>query len=86
MPATVGDRWFIGLPEIASLLFFIGLFIFIVFTALTKAPLLPKRNPFIEESSCKILFKFNLKYEQVKKSTTKTLFEEILDKSYVQNC
>lgn len=50
MPATVGDRWFIGLPEIASLLFFIGLFIFIVFTALTKAPLLPKRNPFIEES------------------------------------
>lgn len=50
MPATVGDRWFIGLPEIGSLLFFIGLFIFIVFTALTKAPLLPKRNPFIEES------------------------------------
>jgi len=50
MPATVGDRWFIGVPEIASLLFFFGLFIFVVFSALTKAPLVPKRNPFIEES------------------------------------
>lgn len=50
MPGTVGDQWFIGLPEIASLAFFAGLFIFVSFTALTKAPLLPKRNPFIEES------------------------------------
>ncbi len=50
MPATVGDRWFIGIPEIGSLLFFIGLFIFVVFNALTKTPLLAKRNPFIEES------------------------------------
>ncbi len=50
MPGTVGDRWFIGIPEIASILFFLGLFIFVVFTALTKAPLLAKRNPFIEES------------------------------------
>jgi hypothetical protein len=50
MPGTVGDRWFIGVPEISSVLFFLGLFIFTVFTALTKAPLLPKRNPFIEES------------------------------------
>jgi hypothetical protein len=50
MPATVGDQWFIGIPEIASILFFLGLFIFVVFSALTKAPLVPKRNPFIEES------------------------------------
>jgi hypothetical protein len=50
MPGTVGDRWFIGIPEIASVLFFLGLFIYSVFTALTKVPLLPKRNPFIEES------------------------------------
>ncbi|WP_338408009.1 quinol:cytochrome C oxidoreductase [uncultured Flavobacterium sp.] len=50
MPGTVGDKWFIGIPEIASVLFFLGLFIYVVFTALTKAPLLPKRNPFIEES------------------------------------
>lgn len=50
MPATVGDKWFIGSAEIGSVLFFLGLFIFVVFSALAKAPLLPKRNPFIEES------------------------------------
>lgn len=50
MPATVGDQWFIGAGEIGALLFFLGLFILVVFTALTKSPLLPKRNPFIEES------------------------------------
>ena len=50
MPGTVGDKWFIGVSEIASILFFLGLFIFTVFTALTKSPLLAKRNPFIEES------------------------------------
>ncbi|MDV7139964.1 quinol:cytochrome C oxidoreductase [Maribacter sp. TH_r10] len=50
MPSTVGDQWSIGIPEIGSVLFFAGLFIFWVFRALTKAPLQPKRNPFIEES------------------------------------
>ena len=50
MPGTVGDQWFIGVAEIGSVLFFLGLFIYVVFSALTKAPLLPKRNPFIEES------------------------------------
>ena len=50
MPPTVGDQWFIGVSEIGSLLFFIGLFVYVVFIALTKAPLIPKRNPFIEES------------------------------------
>ncbi|TDD96542.1 quinol:cytochrome C oxidoreductase [Flavobacterium cellulosilyticum] len=50
MPGTVGDQWFIGVSEIASILFFLGLFIYVVFTALSKAPLLPKRNPYIEES------------------------------------
>nr|WP_321221656.1 quinol:cytochrome C oxidoreductase [uncultured Psychroserpens sp.] len=50
MPATVGDQWSIGIPEISSIFLFAGLFIFIVFTALTKQPLEPKRNPFIKES------------------------------------
>ncbi len=50
MPATVGDQWTIGIPEIGAVCFFAGLFIFWVFRALTKAPLQPKRNPFIEES------------------------------------
>ena len=50
MPATVGDQWFIGVSEISSVLFFAGLFIFVVFTALTKAPLTSEGNPYIEES------------------------------------
>ncbi|RKE99080.1 quinol:cytochrome C oxidoreductase [Ichthyenterobacterium magnum] len=50
MPATVGDRWYIGIPELGSICLFAGLFIFIVFTALSKHPLLAKGNPFIKES------------------------------------
>ncbi len=50
MPATVGDQWYIGIPEIGAILFFAGLFILWVFRAISKVPLQPKRNPFIEES------------------------------------
>ena len=50
MPATVGDRWFIGVPELSAVALFLGLFLWIVFYALSKAPLLPKGNPFIKES------------------------------------
>lgn len=50
MPATVGESWSIGIGEIGSFIFFLGLFIFVVFTSLTKAPLLAKGNAFIEES------------------------------------
>lgn len=50
MPATVGDQWFIGIPEISSVLFFLGLFVFVVFSAMAKSPLLAERDPFIEES------------------------------------
>lgn len=50
MPGTVGDRWFIGIPEIGSMLLFGGLFLLVTLTSLTKAPLTPKGNPFIKES------------------------------------
>ncbi|GGD46456.1 quinol:cytochrome C oxidoreductase [Muriicola marianensis] len=50
MPGTVGDQWFIGIPELGALSFFAGAFIFWTFRTLTKVPLQPKRNPFIEES------------------------------------
>lgn len=49
-PATVGDQWYIGVPEIGAVLFFGGAFVFWIFRAMTKAPLQPTRNPFIEES------------------------------------
>ncbi|MGD1944875.1 MAG: quinol:cytochrome C oxidoreductase [Croceivirga sp.] len=50
MPATVGENWYLGIPEIGGILFFGGLFVYWIFNALTKEELLPKRNPFIEES------------------------------------
>ena len=49
-PATVGSNWHIGIPEIGSVLFFLGLFIFVVFSSLAKHPLLAKGNPFLHES------------------------------------
>jgi len=50
MPSAVGDQWFIGSAEIGGFLFFLGLFIFIVFKELTKAPLLAKGDPYMGES------------------------------------
>ncbi|MBK5210411.1 MAG: quinol:cytochrome C oxidoreductase [Flavobacteriaceae bacterium] len=50
MPATVGDQWFIGISEISSLLLVLGIFIYVVFNAMTKVPLLAKGSPFIKES------------------------------------
>ena len=50
MPATVSERWYIGAPEIGAICLFAGLFLYIVFYALSKAPLLAKGNPFIKES------------------------------------
>jgi|TARA_B110000908_G_C10226441_1_gene438184 hypothetical protein len=50
MPATVGDQWFIGIPEISGILFFSGLFIYVVFNSLSKVPLEPSGDPLIKES------------------------------------
>ena len=50
MPSAVGDQWFIGIPEVGGFFFFLGLFIYTVFTALTKAPLLAKGDPYMGES------------------------------------
>jgi hypothetical protein len=49
-PATVGDHYSFGIPEFASILFFLGLFIFIVFRALAKVPTQATGNPFMKES------------------------------------
>ncbi len=50
MPSTVGDQWYIGIPEISAVLFFAGFFIFWVFRAIAAAPLEAQRDPFIGES------------------------------------
>ena len=49
-PGTIGNDWHFGIPEIGAILFFLGLFIFVGFNALTKAPLHAKGNPFMKES------------------------------------
>ena len=50
MPSAVGDRWFIGIPEIGGFLFFFGLFIFVVFKEISKAPLHAAGDPYMGES------------------------------------
>ena len=50
MPSTVGPNWYFGIPEIASICFFLGLFIYVVGTGLSKVSLRPEGNPFIKES------------------------------------
>lgn len=50
MPGTVGESWFIGISEISSVLLVGGIFIFTIFSALSKAPLTVKNNPYLKES------------------------------------
>ena len=50
MPGTVGDQWYIGVPEIGGILFFGGLFIYVVFNTLTEASLEPSGDPLFKES------------------------------------
>ena len=50
MPSAVGDKWFIGIAEIGGFLFFLGLFIFVVFKEISKAPLHAVGDPFVGES------------------------------------
>ena len=50
MPATVGDQWFIGWAEIGGFFFFAGLFMFVVFRSISKAPLEASGDPFVGES------------------------------------
>jgi ABC-type uncharacterized transport system permease subunit len=50
MPSTVGAQWSFGIPEISSVLFLLGIFIYTVFSSFAKAKPLPQANPFLEES------------------------------------
>jgi len=49
-PATVGSSFSFGIPEISSILFFAGLFLYFTFNDLSKAKLKADGNPFIKES------------------------------------
>lgn len=50
MPGTVGGSWSFGIPELSAVLFFVGVFIYTVFSSFAKANPVPKGNPFLEES------------------------------------
>jgi hypothetical protein len=50
MPGAVGNHAGLGLMEVATPLCFAGLFIYVVFTNLTRANLVPKHDPFLDES------------------------------------
>jgi hypothetical protein len=50
MPATVGDQWYIGIPEIGGVMFFTGLFIYVVFSTISKVSLEPSGDPLFKES------------------------------------
>lgn len=50
MPSTVGHYWYFGIPEIAGICFFLGLFILVVGIGLGRTSLKPENDPFIRES------------------------------------
>lgn len=51
MPGTVGHHWTgVSWMEFGTLAFFLGLFLYVVLTALAKVPLLVKNHPFVQES------------------------------------
>lgn len=51
MPGTVGHHWTgLGWMELGTFLFYLGGFIYVVLNALTKAPLMVKNHPFLQES------------------------------------
>ncbi len=50
IPGTLFDHWHIGFIEIGMFFGFLGLFLYLVFKALTKTPLIAKNHPFIDEA------------------------------------
>lgn len=50
MPGTVHDKWAIGFLEIGMFLGFLGLFLFVVLTSLSKVPLVAKGQVFLNEA------------------------------------
>lgn len=49
-PGTVGGQWSIGLVQVGTFLGFAGMFLYVVFRTLSKAPLVPEKNPMYLES------------------------------------
>ncbi|MBL4587230.1 MAG: quinol:cytochrome C oxidoreductase, partial [Flavobacteriales bacterium] len=50
MPGSVKADWGLGILEIGMFLGFLGAFLFVVHNALSKAPLVAKNHPYLEEA------------------------------------
>ena len=50
MPGTLGSHWHYGFLEMGMFLGFLGLFVYIVMNRLSKAPVVVKHHPYLEES------------------------------------
>lgn len=50
MPGTLKDKWAIGFTELGMFAGFLGLFLFVVLTSLSKHALAPKNHPFLNEA------------------------------------
>jgi len=50
MPGSVKADWGLGILEFGMFLGFLGAFLFVVHNALSKAPLVPKNHPYLEEA------------------------------------
>lgn len=50
MPGAVKADWGIGILEVGLFLGFLGLFLFVVHSAMAKAPLLAKNHPYLDEA------------------------------------
>jgi hypothetical protein len=57
MPGTLGTESVIGFVEIGMTIGFMGLFLWIVFRALSKANLVPENHPYLQES-----YKYHTQY------------------------
>jgi hypothetical protein len=50
MPGTVGAEWKLGFVEIGTAIGFLGLFIWSTLSELSKAAIVPKHHPMLQES------------------------------------
>jgi hypothetical protein len=50
MPGIVGAEWTIGFIELGTMVGFLGLFLFVTLSELSKAALVPKHHPMLQES------------------------------------
>jgi hypothetical protein len=49
-PGTMKERGAFGLLEVGLFMVFAGIFTYVVLNTLTKAPLMPKNHPYLDES------------------------------------